>query len=72
MTIFGQEMVTLEKNISIDVQPKKVLETKPLNSGQMTFSLDIVKTQDDQIHNVFWILRRETILTEGKTVCFEG
>ena len=65
-------MVTLEKNVTLEVVPKKVLVAKPLKSGQMTFSVDIVRDKDDQIHNVYWILRRRSILMEGRTVCFAG
>ena len=69
-TKYGQKLVTLEKNITVEVVEKE--RSKPLASGQITFSLDIVKEEQDQVHNVYWILRRNTILSEGKTGCFEG
>ena len=74
LTTHGQARITLEKNITLKVEPRKVKETKPLHSGpgQVTFSLDIERNQEDQVNNVFWILRREIVLSEGRTVCLSG
>lgn len=36
------------------------------------FQLALVRRASDIITRVYWILRREVILAEGGTVCFQG
>ena len=65
---YGTEQLTLEKNITLEVKPK----ASNYNSEKMTFGIDIIKNIEDVVVNVYWILRRETVLSEGKTICFHG
>ena len=67
---FGQELLTLEKNITLNVKESQIPNKKPLNTGRIAFSVDVLRQKEDVLLGVYWILRRKVVLAEGKTIFF--